>query len=152
MIYLKEGNVPLNAAYDDEIVQEANSTYQLTFKLPTNSQQFNALKEETLLLADDLHGEQEFIIFEIVNNHGYCTVYANQVASLLNGYSISTLSVDRVSGTSVMSALSGSIVRSNNFSFYSDIQDFHTLNLKNVSAMDALAKDQHSIIGQSGGR
>ena len=31
MIYLTEGNIPLNAAYDDDIVQEDNSTYQLTF-------------------------------------------------------------------------------------------------------------------------
>ena len=36
MIYLTEGNIPLNAAYDDDIVQEDNSTYQLTFKFPTN--------------------------------------------------------------------------------------------------------------------
>ena len=33
MIYLTEGNIPLNAAYDDDIVQEANSTYQLSFLL-----------------------------------------------------------------------------------------------------------------------
>lgn len=151
MIYLKTGNIPLNFAFDDEIVQEANSTYQLTFKFPVSDDLFKELKEEVLLLADDLHGEQEFVIFEIVNNHGYCTVYANQVASLLNSYSISELSVDRVTGTRVMTVLAGSIVRDNDFSLSSDIEDEHTLNLKNTSVMNALAKDKHSIIGQWGG-
>ena len=33
MIYLTDGNIPLNAAYDDDIVQEANSTYQLSLVL-----------------------------------------------------------------------------------------------------------------------
>ena len=34
MIYLTEGNTPppLNEAYNDEIVQERNNTYQLTFR------------------------------------------------------------------------------------------------------------------------
>ena len=34
MIYLTEGNTPLNEAYNDEIVQERNNTYQLTFRFP----------------------------------------------------------------------------------------------------------------------
>ena len=46
MIYLTEGNIPLNAAYDDDIVQEANSTYQLTFKFPTNNILWQRLREE----------------------------------------------------------------------------------------------------------
>ena len=29
MIYLKEGKTPLNFAYNDEIIQEGNSKYQL---------------------------------------------------------------------------------------------------------------------------
>ena len=37
MIYLTDGNIPLNAAYADEIVQIDRNTYQLTFKFPTNN-------------------------------------------------------------------------------------------------------------------
>ena len=151
MIYLKEGQTPLNLAYNDEIVHEANSKYQLSFKYPTNNPLWEDLVEETLLLADDLHGEQEFIIFEVEKHHGYITVYANQVATLLNNYSITELSVDNVSGNSVMRSLVSSIIREHNFTFYSDIANTHSLNLKNVTVATALFKDKHSILGQWGG-
>ena len=151
MIYLKEGKTPLNFSYNDEIVQERNSTYQLSFKFPTDNNLWEELTEETLLLADDLHGEQEFIIFEVEKYHGYVTVHANQVATLLNNYSIDVLSVSDVDGVTVMSRLAGSIVRDNNFSFTSDIKGRHSINLKNVSVATALFKDKHSIIGQWSG-
>ena len=151
MIYLKEGQTPLNLAYNDEIVHEANSKYQLSFKYPTNNPLWEDLVEETLLLADDLHGEQEFIIFEVEKHHGYITVYANQVATLLNNYSITELSVDNVSGNSVMRSLVSSIIREHNFTFDSDIANTHSLNLKNVTVATALFKDKHSILGQWGG-
>ena len=151
MIYLKEGQTPLNLAHNDEIVHEANSKYQLSFKYPTNNPLWEDLVEETLLLADDLHGEQEFIIFEVEKHHGYITVYANQVATLLNNYSITELSVDNVSGNSVMRSLVSSIIREHNFTFDSDIANTHSLNLKNVTVATALFKDKHSILGQWGG-
>lgn len=151
MIYLKEGQTPLNLAYNDEIIHEANSKYQLSFKYPTNNPLWEDLVEETLLLADDLHGEQEFIIFEVEKHHGYVTVYANQVATLLNNYSITELSVDNVSGNSVMRSLVSSIIREHNFTFYSDIANTHSINLKNVTVATALFKDKHSILGQWGG-
>ena len=151
MIYLKEGNFPLNFAYDDNIVQEKNNTYQLSFKFPTNKPLWESLTEETLLLADDLHGEQEFIIFEVERHHGYITIYANQVATLLNNYSISELSVSEADGNRVMRSLVSSIIRSHNFTFYSDIAARHSLNLKNVTVATALFKDKHSILGQWGG-
>ncbi len=124
MIYLTEGNTPLNEAYK---------------------------KEETFLTADDLHGEQDFYIFEVEKQQGYIQVYANQVISLLNNYIVSSIDVDRVSGTRVLSAFAGSITRANPFSFFSDIDDRHTLNLKDKNAMEVLAKDKHSILGQWGG-
>ena len=151
MIYLKEGNTPLNEAWADEIYQEGNSTYQLTFKYPLNNDKWKLLTEETKLIADDLHGEQEFTIFEVVKEQGYITVYANQVATLLNYYSISSINVDRVAGNVVMTALAGAILRDCPFSFYSDITDKHTFNAANISAMDALIKEKHSIVGQWGG-
>ena len=151
MIYLTEGNTPLNEAYNDEIVQERNNTYQLTFRFPTSDPKWELLKEETFLIADDLHGEQDFYIFEVEKQQGYIQVYANQVISLLNNYIISSIDVDRVSGTRVLSALAGSITRANPFSFFSDIDDRHTLNIKDKNAMEVLAKDKHSILGQWGG-
>lgn len=151
MIYLTEGNTPLNEAYNDEIVQERNNTYQLTFRFPTSDPKWELLKEETFLTADDLHGEQDFYIFEVEKQQGYIQVYANQVISLLNNYIVSSIDVDRVSGTRVLSALAGSITRANPFSFFSDIDDRHTLNIKDKNAMDVLAKDKHSILGQWGG-
>ena len=151
MIYLKEGQTPLNFAYNDEIVQEGNSKYQLNFKFPTNNPLWEELVEETLLLADDLHGEQEFIIFEVEKHHAYITVYANQVATLLNNYSITELSVNNASGDRVMRSLVSSIIREHNFTFSSDIANTHSLNLKNVTVANALFKDKHSIIGQWGG-
>nr|DAP26898.1 MAG TPA: Neck appendage protein [Caudoviricetes sp.] len=151
MIYLTEGNTPLNEAYNDEIVQERNNTYQLTFRFPTSDPKWELLKEETFLTADDLHGEQDFYIFEIEKQQGYIQVYANQVISLLNNYIVSSIDVDRVSGTRVLSALAGSITRTNPFSFFSDIDDRHTLNIKDKNAMEVLAKDKHSILGQWGG-
>lgn len=151
MIYLTEGNTPLNEAYNDEIVQERNNTYQLTFRFPTSDPKWELLKEETFLTADDLHGEQDFYIFEVEKQQGYIQVYANQVISLLNNYIVSSIDVDRVSGTRALSALAGSITRANPFSFFSDIDDRHTLNIKDKNAMEVLAKDKHSILGQWGG-
>ena len=151
MIYLKEGNTPLNEAWADEIYQEGNSTYQLTFKYPLNNDKWKLLTEETKLISDDLDGEQEFTIFEVVKEQGYITVYANQVATLLNYYSIGSINVDRVDGNVVMTALAGAILRDCPFSFYSDITDKHTFNAANISAMDALIKEKHSIVGQWGG-
>ena len=151
MIYLTEGNTPLNEAYNDEIVQERNNTYQLTFRFPTSDPKWELLREETFLTADDLHGEQDFYIFEVEKQQGYIQVYANQVISLLNNYIVSSIDVDRVSGTRALSALAGSITRANPFSFFSDIDDRHTLNIKDKNAMEVLAKDKHSILGQWGG-
>ena len=151
MIYLTEGNIPLNAAYDDNITQEANSTYQLTFKFPTNNILWQRLREETFLTADDLHGEQDFVIFEVEKQHGYIQVYANQVMTLLNHYVVNPINLDRATGSTALSQFAGSITRDNPFSFYSNIEDRHTFNSDTKNAMEALTKDKHSILGQWGG-
>ena len=151
MIYLTNGNTPLNAAYADEIVQEDNSTYQLSFRFPTSDPLWEKLKEETFLTADDLHGEQDFVIFEVEKKHGYIHVYANQVFTLLNNYVVNPISLDRQTGSTALSRFAGSITRDNPFSFFSDIEDRHTFNIGSKNAMEAFAKDKHSIIGQWGG-
>lgn len=151
MIYLTNGNMPLNAAYADEIVQEDNSTYQLSFRFPTSDPLWEKLKEETFLTADDLHGEQDFVIFEVEKKHGYIHVYANQVFTLLNNYVVNPISLDRQTGSTALSRFAGSITRDNPFSFFSDIEDRHTFNIGSKNAMEAFAKDKHSIIGQWGG-
>ena len=151
MIYLTSGNMPLNAAYADEIVQEENSTYQLSFRFPTSDPLWEQLKEETFLTADDLHGEQDFVIFEVEKKHGYIQVYANQVFTLLNNYVVNPISLDRQTGSTALSRFAGSITRDNPFSFFSDIEDRHTFNIGSKNAMEAFAKDKHSIIGQWGG-
>lgn len=151
MIYLTNGNMPLNAAYADEIVQEDNSTYQLTFRFPTSDTLWEQLKEETFLTADDLHGEQDFVIFEVEKKHGYIQVYANQVFTLLNNYVVNPISLDRQTGSTALSRFAGSITRDNPFSFFSDIEDRHTFNTDSVNAMVAFTKDKHSILGQWGG-
>ena len=151
MIYLTNGNMPLNAAYADEIVQEDNSTYQLTFRFPTSDSLWEKLKEEIFLTADDLHGEQDFVIFEVEKKHGYIQVYANQVFTLLNNYVVNPISLDRATGSTALSRFAGAITRNNPFSFFSDIEDRHTFNIGSKNAMEAFAKDKHSIIGQWGG-
>lgn len=151
MIYLTNGNMPLNEAYNDEIVQEKNNTYQLTFRFPTSDPKRELLREEIFLTADDLHGEQDFVIFEIEKENGYVQVYANQVLSLLNNYVVSGINADRVTGSRALSLLAGSITREHPFSFFSDIEDRHTFNIKEKNAMEALAKEKHSILGQWGG-
>ena len=151
MIYLTNGNMPLNAAYADEIVQEDNSTYQLSFRFPTSDSLWEKLKEETFLTADDLHGEQDFVIFEVEKKQGYIQVYANQVFTLLNNYVVNPISLDRQTGSTALSRFAGSITRDNPFSFFSDIEDRHTFNVGSKNAMEAFAKDKHSIIGQWGG-
>ena len=151
MIYLTNGNMPLNAAYADEIVQEDNSTYQLSFRFPTSDSLWEKLKEETFLTADDLHGEQDFVIFEVEKKHGYIQVYANQVFTLLNNYVVNPISLDRQTGSTALSRFAGAITRDNPFSFFSDIEDRHTFNIGSKNAMEAFAKDKHSIIGQWGG-
>ena len=151
MIYLTNGNMPLNAAYADEIVQEDNSTYQLAFRFPTSDSLWEKLKEETFLTADDLHGEQDFVIFEVEKKHGYIQVYANQVFTLLNNYVVSSLALDRATGSTALSRFAGAITRNNPFSFFSDIEDRHTFNIGSKNAMEAFAKDKHSIVGQWGG-
>ena len=151
MIYLTDGNTPLNEAYNDKIVQERNNTYQLTFRFPTSDPKWELLKEETFLTADDLHGEQDFYIFEVEKKHGYIQVYANQVFTLLNNYVVNSISLDRVTGSTALSQFAGSITRDNPFSFFSDIEDRHTFNTDTKNAMEALTKDKHSILGQWGG-
>ena len=151
MIYLTNGNVPLNEAYNDEIVQEHNNTYQLTFRFPTSDPKWELLKEETFLTADDLHGEQDFYIFEIEKQQGYIQVYANQVFSLLNNYVVNAINLDRETGASALSRFAGSITRQHPFSFFSDIWDRHIFNIDSKNAMEAFAKDKHSILGQWGG-
>ena len=151
MIYLTNGNTPLNAAYEDKIVQEDGSTYQLTFRFPTSDSLWEKLSEETFLTADDLHGEQDFVIFEVEKKNGYVQVYANQVFTLLNNYVVNPISLDRQTGSTALSRFAGSITRDNPFSFFSDIEDRHTFNIDSKNAMDAFAKDKHSILGQWGG-
>jgi phage minor structural protein, N-terminal domain protein len=151
LIYLTNGNTPLNAAYADKISQEANSTYQLNFRFPTSDALWEKLKEETFLKADDLHGEQDFVIFEIQKKHGYIQVYANQSFTLLNNYVINPISLDRATGSTALSRFAGSITRDNPFSFFSDIDERHTFNTDSVNAMTAFTKDKHSILGQWGG-
>ena len=151
MIYLTNGNLPLNEAYNDEIVQERNNTYQLTFRFPTSDPKWELLKEETFLTADDLHGEQDFYIFEVEKQNGYIQVYANQVLSLLNNYIVSAVNADQVTGSRAVSLFAGSITREHPFSFFCDIEDRHTFNIKEKNAMEALAKEKHSILGQWGG-
>ena len=151
MIYLTNGNMPLNEAYNDEIVQERNNTYQLTFRFPTSDPKWELLREETFLTADDLHGEQDFVIFEIEKENGYVQVYANQVLSLLNNYVVSGINADRVTGSRAVSLFAGSITREHPFSFFCDIEDRHTFNIKEKNAMEVLVKDKHSILGQWGG-
>lgn len=151
MIYLKEGNIPLNLCTDDDISQQENNTYQLTFKYPVSDEKWSLLQNEVHLLADDLSGEQEFVIIDIQKEHGYITVYANQVATLLNGYSIRKINVDRANGFTVMNKLVEGLKRECPFTFFSDISELHTLNIENVSVIDALLKGQHSIVGQWGG-
>ena len=151
MIYLKEGNIPLNLCTDDDISQQENNTYQLTFKYPVSDEKWSLLQNEVHLLADDLSGEQEFVIINIQKGHGYITVYANQVATLLNGHSIRKINVDRANGFTVMNKLVEGLKRECPFTFFSDISELHTLNIENVSVIDALLKGQHSIIGQWGG-
>ena len=143
--------MPLNAAYADEIVQEDNSTYQLSFRFPTSDPLWEKLKEETFLTADDLHGEQDFVIFEVEKKHSYIQVYANQAFTLLNNYVVSPISLDRATGSTALSRFAGSITRDNPFSFFSDIEDRHTFNIGSKNAMEVFAKDKHSIIGQWGG-
>ena len=151
MIYLKEGNIPLNLCTDDDISQQENNTYQLTFKYPVSDEKWSLLQNEVHLLADDLSGEQEFVIIDIQKGHGYITVYANQVATLLNGYSIRKINVDRANGFTVMNKLVEGLKRECPFTFFSDISELHTLNVENISVIDALLKGQHSIVGQWGG-
>lgn len=151
LIYLKEGNIPLNLCTDDDISQQENNTYQLTFKYPVSDEKWSLLQNEVHLLADDLSGEQEFVIIDIQKGHGYITVYANQVATLLNGYSIRKINVDRANGFTVMNKLVEGLKRECPFTFFSDISELHTLNIENVSVIDALLKGQHSIVGQWGG-
>ncbi|TVX67766.1 hypothetical protein AZJ28_09650 [Streptococcus pneumoniae] len=151
MIYLTNGNMPLNAAYEDRIVQEDGSTYQLTFRFPTSDPLWEKLKEETFLTADDLHGEQDFVIFEVEKKNGYIQVYANQVFTLLNNYVVNPISLDRQTGSTALSRFAGSITRSHPFSFFSDISERHTFNIDAKNAMEAFAKDKHSILGQWGG-
>lgn len=151
MISIKDDNTPLVAAFEDEITQEANGEYKLSFKYPAKHEYRPLIKKGIILEADDLHGPQLFRIFEITKRHGYINVYANQIADDLNGYAIDSISVDRVQGMTVMSELAGSIKREHPFSFFSDIDGRHTFNQSDVSVMDAMANGKHSIMGQWGG-
>ena len=56
-----------------------------------------------------------------------------------------------MTGSRAVSLFAGSITREHPFSFFCDIEDRHTFNIKEKNAMEVLAKDKHSILGQWGG-
>ena len=64
---------------------------------------------------------------------------------------MSGINADRVTGSRAVSLFAGSITREHPFSFFCDIEDRHTFNIKEKNAMEVLAKDKHSILGQWGG-
>lgn len=57
MISIKDDNTPLVAAFEDEITQEANSDYKLSFKYPAKHE-YRPLIKRIILEADDLNGPQ----------------------------------------------------------------------------------------------
>ena len=73
---------------------------------------------ETELVADDLHGEQYFGIFESKSNTDMSLYMPIQVATLLNGYSINKINVDQLNGATVMNALVASLNEKHHSHFF----------------------------------
>lgn len=68
MISIKDDNTPLVAAFEDEITQEANSDYKLSFKYPAKHEYRPLIKKGIILEADDLHGTQLFRVLRLLSD------------------------------------------------------------------------------------
>lgn len=159
MIYLQVKDneyIALKYAKNDKLVEEKNGRYDIEFEYPLMHHiTFESGKEERLhnlfqkfaLIKCDTprHNQQLFFITDIQKLVKGVKIYAKHIGFLSKKLYVPKFSFKEQSCSSVFNGISSTISDSNNFSFYSDIADIHTINMENKMLFDVLLSSEFSI-------
>lgn len=159
MIYLQVKDneyIALKYAKNDKLVEEKNGRYDIEFEYPLMHHiTFENGKEERLhnlfqkfaLIKCDTprHNQQLFFITDIQKLVKGVKIYAKHIGFLSKKLFVPKFSFKEQTCSSVFNGISSTISDSNNFSFYSDIADIHTINMENKMLFDVLLSSEFSI-------
>lgn len=161
MIYLQINRkdneyIALRYAKNDKLVEEKNGRYDIEFEYPLvheitfedgkKEKVHNLFKKFAFIKCDTpRHGQQLFFITDIQKLVKGVKIYAKHIAFLSRKLFVKNFSFKNKSCSQVFDGISSTISDKNNFVFYSDIADIHTINLENKMLFDVLYDTQHSI-------
>lgn len=161
MIYLQINRkdneyIALRYAKNDKLVEEKNGRYDVEFEYPLvheitfedgkKEKVHNLFKKFAFIKCDTpRYGQQLFFITDIQKLVKGVKIYAKHIAFLSRKLFVKNFSFNNRSCSQVFDGISSTISDKNNFVFYSDIVDIHTINLENKMLFDVLYDTQHSI-------
>ena len=159
MIYLEINRgeyVALKYARNDKLVEEKNGRYDLEFEYPLNHslafetgeeiKLHNLFKKFSIIKCDTPNYKQQlFFITDIQKLVKGVKIYAKHIGFLSKKLYVPKFSFKEKSYSTVFQSISSTIADNNNFSFYSDISDIHTINMENKMLFDVLLSSEFSI-------
>lgn len=147
MIYIKDDDILLKYAINDKLVEEKNGRFDLEFDYPMVDENYKKFKKFMLLSAKTPKlGYQDFYITDIQKTNKGVKIFARHVFFLTSKIFVKKISYNKKTCQDVFNSLSGFITDKNDFSFYSDITDIHSINMSNHSLYDVLTNSDFSIL------
>lgn len=147
MIYIKDSNILLKYAINDKLVEEKNGRFDLEFDYPMVDENYKKFKKFMLLsVKTPKLGYQDFYIVDIQKTNKGVKIFARHVFFLTSKIFVKKISYTKKTCQDVFNSLSGFITDKNDFSFYSDITDIHSINMSNHSLYDVLTNSDFSIL------
>lgn len=147
MIYIKDDDILLKYAINDKLVEEKNGRFDLEFDYPMVDENYKKFKKFMLLsVKTPKLGYQDFYIVDIQKTNKGVKIFARHVFFLTSKIFVKKISYNKKTCQDVFNSLSGFITDKNDFSFYSDITDIHSINMSNHSLYDVLTSSDFSIL------
>lgn len=147
MIYIKDDDILLKYAINDKLVEEKNGRFDLEFDYPMVDEIYKKFKKFMLLsVKTPKLGYQDFYIVDIQKTNKGVKIFARHVFFLTSKIFVKKISYTKKTCQDVFNSLSGFITDKNDFSFYSDITDIHSINMSNHSLYDVLTNSDFSIL------
>lgn len=147
MIYIKDDDILLKYAINDKLVEEKNGRFDLEFDYPMVDENYKKFKKFMLLsVKTPKLGYQDFYIVDIQKTNKGVKIFARHVFFLTSKIFVKKISYTKKTCQDVFNSLSGFITDKNDFSFYSDITDIHSINMSNHSLYDVLTNSDFSIL------
>lgn len=147
MIYIKDDDILLKYAINDKLVEEKNGRFDLEFDYPMVDENYKKFKKFMLLsVKTPKLGYQDFYIVDIQKTNKGVKIFARHVFFLTSKIFVKKISYTKKTCQDVFNSLSGFITDKNDFSFYSDITDIHSINMSNHSLYDVLTSSDFSIL------